>query len=114
MFISVLARRLKPGKTCEDFVAAWYPDKGFDVPTRGPILARNIADDSEILAIAFIDLPDRPSLDEAMARIAEQEQARHERIAEVIESTELRGIYEVSDAFDFSTDAAVAAGRPAG
>jgi len=111
MFISVLARRLKPGKTYEDFIAAWYPDKGFGVSGRGPILARNVDDEREILAIAFIDLPDRASLDTTMARIAEQEQVRHDRIAEVIESTELRGIYEVSDEFDFSTDATVAAGR---
>jgi len=113
MFISVLARRLKPGKTYEDFVAAWYPDKGFGIPSRGPILARNTADEREILAIGFIDLPDRQSLDEAMARIAAQEADRHDRIAAVIESTTLRGIYEVSDEFDFSTDATVAAGRPA-
>jgi hypothetical protein len=31
----------------------------------------------------------------------------------VIESTELRGIYEVADEFDFSTDRTVAQGRPA-
>ncbi len=113
MFISVFARRLKPGKTYEDFIAAWYPDKGFGIPTRGPFVARNIADDREVLVIGFIDLPGRASLDEAMTRLAKQEQVRHERIAEVIESTELRGIYEVSDEFDFSTDATVAAGRPA-
>jgi hypothetical protein len=112
MFISVLARRLKAGKTYEDFIAAWYPDKGFGVPTRGPFVARNVADDREVLVIGFVDLPDRASLDEAMARLAEQEQARHDRIAGVIESTELRGIYEVTDEFDFSTDATVAAGRP--
>ena len=112
MFISVLARRLKPGKTYEDFVAAWYPDKGFGISGRGPILAKSVADEREILAIGFIDLPDRKSLDEAMTRIAAQEQVRHDQIAKVIESTTLRGIYEVSDEFDFSTDATVAAGRP--
>jgi hypothetical protein len=113
MFISVFARRLKPGKTYEDFLAAWYPDKGFGVPTRGPFVARNIADDREVLVIGFVDLPDRASLDEAMTRLTKQEQIRHDRIAEVIESTELRGIYEVTDEFDFSTDATVAARRPA-
>jgi hypothetical protein len=112
VFISVFARRLKPGKTYEDFIAAWYPEKGFDVPTRGPFVARNIVDDREVLVIGFIDLPDQASLDAAMARLAKQELARHERIAEVIESTALRGIYEVSDEFDFSTDATAAAGRP--
>lgn len=33
---------------------------------------------------------------------------RHDRIADVIESTTLRGIYEILDEFDFSTDASVA------
>ena len=50
MFISVLVRRLKPGKTYDDFVDAWYPDKGFGYPGRGPILARSVEDDREILA----------------------------------------------------------------
>ncbi len=70
MFISVLARRLKPGKTYEDFVAAWYPDKGFGVPRRGPYLARSASDPIEILAIAFIDLPDRAAAEAAAGRLA--------------------------------------------
>jgi hypothetical protein len=37
---------------------------------------------------------------------------RHDRIADVIESTALRGIYEIEDEFDFSTDEAVSRGRP--
>jgi hypothetical protein len=48
MFISVLGRRLKPGKTYKDFLDAWYPDTGFGFPGRGPILARNVADDGEL------------------------------------------------------------------
>jgi len=112
VFVSVLARRLRPGKTYEDFVRAWYPDKGFDLSGRGPILARNIADEREILAIAFIDLPSRDAVGEAMERIAAQESVRHERIDAVIESTSLRGIFEVTEEFDFSTDATVADGRP--
>jgi hypothetical protein len=47
-----------------------------------------------------------------MQRIAEQEAVRHDRIAEVVESTALRGIYEVEDEFDFSTDETVSRGRP--
>lgn len=111
MFISVLVRWLKPGKTYDDFVAAWYPDKGFGFDGRGPILARNIEDDRELVAIGFMDLP-RDELPATMDRIAAQESVRHERIAEVIESTALRGIYEVADEFDFSTDETVARGRP--
>jgi hypothetical protein len=113
MFISVLARRLKPGKTYEDFVEAWYPDQGFNVSGRGPILARSVIDDKEILALAFVDLPGTADLDETMRRIATQEAVRHDRIAAVIESTTLRGVYEITDEFDFSTDETVAAGRPA-
>jgi hypothetical protein len=114
MFISVLVRRLRPGKTYEDFLAAWYPDKGFGFPGRGPILARNVEDEREILAFGFIDLPGRQRLEQEMARVAAQEAVRHERIAEVIESTTVRGIYEVVDEFDFSTDESVDRGRPAG
>jgi hypothetical protein len=112
MFISVLVRRLKPGKTYEDFVDAWYPDKGFGFAGRGPILARNLEDDREILAIGFMD-PQRDDLPATMERIGAQEAVRHDRIAEVIESTALRGIYEIEDEFDFSTDETVALGRPA-
>jgi hypothetical protein len=112
MFVSVLVRRLKPGKSYDDFVQAWYPDKGFGFPGRGPILARNLEDDREILALGFIDL-ERDQLPGTMERIAAQEAVRHDRIAEVIESTTLRGIYEIEDEFDFSTDESVARGRPA-
>jgi len=112
VFVSVLVRRLKPGKTYEDFVDAWYPDKGFGFGGRGPILARRIGDDREILAIALMDLR-RDEIPATMERIAAQESVRHDRIDEVIESTAVRGIYEVADEFDFSTDETVARGRPA-
>jgi hypothetical protein len=37
VFVSVLVRRLKPGKTYDDFVDAWYPDKrGSDFPAAAP------------------------------------------------------------------------------
>ena len=113
MFIAVLARRLKPGKTYEDFVRAWYPDKGFGVAVDGPVLAKNVGDEREIIAIAYLDLPDRASVDEATALVAQQEKVRHDRIAAVVESTTLRGLYEVADRFDFSTDTSVAKTRPA-
>lgn len=112
MFVSVIVRKLKPGKTYEDFISAWYPDKGFGVPVRGPVLCRSISDPDEILALAFLDIADRATLDEVGARIAAQEAVRHDRIAEVIAESTFRGIFEVGDEFDFSTDATVAAGRP--
>jgi hypothetical protein len=112
MFISVLVRRLREGKTYDDFVEAWYPDKGFGFKGRGPMLARNLDDEREILAFGFIDLPDRGDVEKALQRVGEQEAVRHDRISDVIESTTVRGIYELVDEFDFSTDESVARGRP--
>jgi hypothetical protein len=114
VYVSVLIRRLKPGKSYDDFVRAWYPDKGFGVSGRGPIVARNVNDEREILAVALMELDSGETLDEALARIGEQEAVRHERLTDVIESTVARGIYEVVDEFDFSTDETVARGRPPG
>jgi hypothetical protein len=113
MYISVLARTLRPGKTYADFLEAWYPERGFGVPIRGPFTAQSIAGEREILAVGFIDLSERRALDEGLERVAAQEAARHTRIDEVIESTRLRGIYEVLDEFDFTSDESVARGRPA-
>ena len=59
-----------------------------------------------------MDLDSGATLDEVMARIGAQEAVRHERITDMIESTVARGIYEVVDEFDFSTDDSVADGRP--
>ncbi|HEX6311730.1 MAG TPA: hypothetical protein VF152_08890 [Acidimicrobiia bacterium] len=112
MFVSLLARRLRPGKTYDDFLRAWYPDKGFGVRMRGPFLARNLEDDREILTVGLIDLSGRDELLDGMAGVAAQEATRHDRIDEVIESTTLRGIYEVTAEFDFSTDESVSRGRP--
>jgi hypothetical protein len=112
MFLSVLARRLRPGKTYEDFVRAWYPERGYGTPIGGPTLARSTADEHEILAFAFVDLSSRDDLDGMLTRIAEQERTRHDRIDEVIESTTVRGIYELVDEFDFSTDQTVTERRP--
>jgi hypothetical protein len=112
VFVAVFVRRLREGKTYEDFLDAWYPDKGFGFGGRGPITARSLEDEREILTIGFVDLPDRAALTEAVTRVAEQEAVRHDRLDDVIESTALRAIYEQLDEFDFSSDESVAAGRP--
>lgn len=55
MFIAVVGRRLRPGASVHDFVGAWYPERGFGVPGRGPILARDEPDAREILTLAIRD-----------------------------------------------------------
>lgn len=112
MYAAILIRRLKPGKTYEDFIKAWYPEKGFGIPIQGPNIGLNISDDRELVAIAYMDLPNVPSLEAVLERVAEQEAVRHARIDEVIEATTVRGIYEIKGRFDFSSDETVAATVP--
>ena len=100
MLCSVLVRRLKPGKTYEDFRKAWKPDTGFGVPTR-VVNARSLDDPSEIVSIGFVDAP-AADLPDLLKRVAESEAHRHERIAHVIETTTHRGMYEILDDDDLS------------
>lgn len=97
MLVAVYRRRLKEGKTYADFQEAWLPPEGFSayfgVPGR-IVNARRLDDDREILTVGLLDL----SLDAARAlveHLAAGEAQRHERIADAIESTELRAFYEV-------------------
>ena len=111
-FVAVLGRRLRPGATPDDFVRAWYPDRGFGAAMRGPMLAQDVNDDRELLTVGFFELPDRASLADALERVAAQEAVRHDRIEAVVESSRVHAIYEVLAEYDFSTDATVEAGRP--
>jgi hypothetical protein len=112
VFVSVLVRRLRPGKTYDDFVAAWYPEHGFGVPAR-IATACNVADEREILTFGMHDVDMTiEELGEELARIAAQEATRHSRIDAVVESTKVQAIYEVRDRFDLSSDESVARGRP--
>jgi hypothetical protein len=112
VYVSILVRRLRPGRTVEDFVAAWYPDRGFGLPAQ-VTLARNVGDASEVMTVGVheVDLPlDR--LREELARVAAQDAVRHDRIAEVVASTVVAGVYEVVGRYDFSSDASVERARP--
>ena len=88
------------------------PGQGLRISGTGSVPRRNVDDPAEILAYGLVDLPDRASLDRELARVAKQEATRHDRLADVIESTTVRGIFELTHSFDFSTDETVARGRP--
>jgi len=100
MLVSVLVRRLKPGKTYDDFRTAWQSDDRYGAPVR-VINARSLDHPDEIVSIGLMDI-DTDDLPELLARVGESEQARHERIAEVIEETRLTGFYEVQDVDDLT------------
>lgn len=101
MFCSVLVRRLKEGVSLEDFRKAWEPEAGhFGLPVR-VYHARRIDDEREIVSFSLMDL-DAEGLDALGRRVAEGEKQRHERIAEFVEPTMTRGIYEVFAEVDLS------------
>jgi hypothetical protein len=100
MLVSIIIRRLREGTTLEDFRKAWYPERGFGVPSR-VMNAVRIDDPREIVSIAFLDI-EADDLDELAADIAAAEAKRHYRIEHVIESTEVRSIYRLVDDEDFT------------
>lgn len=98
--VSIFVRRLKEGKTYQDFRVAWYPDKGFGIPTR-VINATRADDPQEILSVGFVALPPG-EIEKFVSQIAAQEQVRHDRIDEVIETTMLRGYYVIQNDDDLT------------
>jgi hypothetical protein len=101
MIVSVFRRRLKEGKTLDDFLEAWEAEKGFGVPTR-VFNAVRLDDQREILTFAFVDV-EAGAFASALSAAAEQEAVRHSRIDEVIESTELRAFYDLLREDDLSS-----------
>jgi hypothetical protein len=101
MLCSILVRRLNEGLSYDDFHRAWFPDQGFGVPARVRN-ARRVDDPRELLSVGFLELPVE-ELAAGLEHVAAQERRRHERIAQVIESTVRMGIYEVLDDYDFSS-----------
>jgi hypothetical protein len=94
--ISILTRRLREGKTLEDFRAAWQRQSGFGVPTR-VVTGQGLDDPREIVTIGFTDI-ELDEIEGFLARTAPEEARRRERIAEVIEPASTRAFYvQVAD-----------------
>ena len=117
MIISILVRRLREGKTYEDFREAWLPEKGFGWPTR-VVSAQRMDDPREIVTIGFSDISPEQAAglleqvglersgterdegagagqpgDEHVGDVAEEQLARRARISEVIEPEVTRAFY---------------------
>ena len=102
MIVSVFVRRLKEGRTFDDFVTEWEADKGFGVPTR-VLNSVSLEDPRDILTVGFVDVT-VDELQDALAGVASQEAVRHDRIETVIEKTTLKCMYDVKTEHDFTTD----------
>ena len=102
MIVSVFVRRLKQGRTFEEFLAEWEADRGFGVPTR-VFNAPSIDDPRDVITIGFVDISVE-ELEAGLAAVAAQESVRHDRIETVIESTTLRRMFEVRSEHDFTDE----------
>jgi hypothetical protein len=101
--ISVLSRRLREGKTYEDFREAWLPEQGFGFPTR-VVSAVNVEDQREVLTIGFSEL-DEAEAEAQLQRIGPEQERRHDRVDAVIDPGMTRHFY-VQVAEDDFTDVA--------
>lgn len=90
MIVAVFARRVRPGVSVDDFVAAWAPDNGQPYPA-GVEVGVDPADDCRILTIIRFD-GDMQAFQAAMPRLIHPKS--HQRLAELVESTELESVYE--------------------
>jgi len=101
MIVSVFVRRLKQGRTFEEFLAEWEADRGFGVPTR-VFNAPSLDDPRDVITIGFVDISVE-ELEAGLASVAAQESIRHERIDTVIECTTLRRMFELRAEHDFTS-----------
>jgi hypothetical protein len=101
MIVAVFRRRLKEGKTSDDFLEAWGAEKGFGVSTRVCNAVR-LDDEREILTFGFVDI-DAGTWTSAAQSVAELEEVRHDRIDDVVESTELRAFYDLRCQHDLTS-----------
>lgn len=102
MIVSVFVRSLKAGASFEDFIEEWEADKGFGVPAR-VLNSVSLTDPREVLTIGFVDIS-VDDLQVGLEKVAAQESVRHDRIETVIESTQLKQMYELRTEHDFTDE----------
>ncbi|MGH4028091.1 hypothetical protein ACQB60_04030 [Actinomycetota bacterium Odt1-20B] len=95
MLTAVFVRTLKPGVTDEQFRAAWAPENREGAYPARVTVARNTADDRQVITVLHLDM----TLAEFQERAASLTRPDAlDRLAEIVESTELTGVFE--DVFD--------------
>lgn len=95
MLRAVFVRTLKPGVTYEQFKQAWVPE---GLTGRYPAtarVARNLANERQVITIIELDVP-AAEFKAASAALTRPDALA--RLAEIIETTQLEGMYE--DIFD--------------
>jgi hypothetical protein len=97
MIYSVLRRTLREGVTFDQFREAWTPTEDLVSVDFTVVHARSLADEREILSIGVHDMSPEDFLSFASSEgFAQVNQARHERLAPLVEETDgFLGAYEV-------------------
>jgi hypothetical protein len=101
--ISVLKRKLHPGKTYEDYHKSWLPslNEGQDLSHYFPFMtyvmnAQNVMDSSDILSIGFM-WGDPMEIYELTKTVGNTEKMRHDAIETVAEKIGPTQVYEFKD-----------------
>lgn len=102
MVIALFLRRLKEGRTFDEFIEEWKADQGFGIPTR-VFNAQSLSDPRTILSVGFVALTVE-ELVEWQKQQHPSEEVRHARIDTVIESTELKDFFDLKTEHDFTSD----------
>lgn len=97
MLRAVFVRTLRPGVTYDDFKQAWAPLTGKGAYPAKAVVAHNTANDRQVITIIELDVP-LAEFEAASASLTRPD--ARERLAAIVESTELAGIFE--DVFDQS------------
>lgn len=98
MLRAVFIHTLNPGVTYDQFARAWLPvgiDGDYPAKTR---VARNVANDRQVIAIIELDIP---ASDFKTAGASLMRPDAGDRLGEIVESTQLQGVYE--DVLDEAT-----------
>jgi len=88
---AIFVRTLKQGVTYEQFKEAWAPE-GMDASYPAKVsIGHNVMNDRQVITVLELDVS--PSEFEAMASTLARPDAL-DRIAELVESTQLEGVFE--------------------
>ena len=90
MLRAVFVRTLKAGVTYEQFKEAWVPEDVDGYPAKVSV-SRNVADDRQVITVLELDMSLTEFEDK---RTALTRPDALERLAEIVETTELEGLYE--------------------
>jgi hypothetical protein len=111
MYVSVVVFTLKPGKTYDDFLRAWYPEQA-SVPATFHT-GTSIANKREVVAIGLHDTDmTRQELGQTLLKAASLETERNRRMAEVFEEVKPGNFFEVRDVYEISDQITLDAQRP--